>query len=199
MCSTFPENKRIIMFRHPCAVVSSLMRARGDWSHWEHDDVVLPLRRMFGDVIDSIHDQFGSPEELLAASWAADVVAVLAETTPKDTLLLTYEEMSRDPSTTLDRLFGYLNEPVPPGAAESVARPSETSNSDSAIRERKDPIRAWTGKLTDAAVRRILNVTRRFGINFYDTNPEPDLWILRQAHEETTRIMIDTKTGHRLR
>jgi hypothetical protein len=182
MQANFPDVRRIIMLRHPCAVVSSMRRARADWTDWTADDVLRPLRRMFGMRAEALLCANSTQEELLAAAWAADTYAVVTETNPQDTLLLTYEEVLADPSSALHRIFEYLDEPVPAGAAAAVRRASETSNVDSAILRNEDLISAWKKRMSSATAQQILRITHDLGIHFYELDPEPDLRLLRQVH-----------------
>jgi len=187
----FPDNRMVIVLRHPCAVVHSMVRTAGDWSRWSHCDILPPLRRMYGDAVGALVGPGSSREELLAASWAADTNVALAETRPEEVLLLTYEEMCREPSLTLDRIAAYLGEQTSgPTALAAFRKASVMTNPTSAVRQGRDPVTAWVGRIPAGTSDAILAVTRGFGLGFYGPDADPDLHALREAHRCTTRVAL---------
>jgi hypothetical protein len=154
----FPRNKKIVILRHPCAVVASMINSP------------------------NFPSGPGRAEEEFAVGWCADTLAAVTETPPADVLLLTYEGLVSDPVESLARLFDYLETPVPPAVLSEVTRPSATANGDAAIVTGDDVLTAWQRRLKDAQIGRILHVVRDAGIDFYDGSTLPDVTRLAAAH-----------------
>jgi hypothetical protein len=175
LSARFPRNRAVVLLRHPCAVVRSMISSGGRWNEWGPEQIVEPIRRTLGPEVEPILAGLRTREELLAAFWSADAIAAVRETSPAGAFVLTYEELVREPEPTLARLFGHLREPVPERALEEAARPSETANPGAAIRGGRDPLTAWRKGLEPEQVRRIVAVVRSFGIDYYGEDAMPDL------------------------
>jgi len=175
LSARFPRNRTVVLLRHPCAVVRSMISSRGRWNEWSRGEILEPVRRTLGDEVAPVLARLRTREELLAAFWCADALAAVHETSAADAFVVTYEELVREPEPTLARLFAHLREPVPEGALEEAARPSETANPGAAIRGGRDPLTAWRKGLDPEQVRRIVAVVRSFGIDYYGEDAMPDL------------------------
>lgn len=174
LCTRFPQNRGVLLLRHPCAVVSSMLRSPGIWNDWRPEEIRLPIRQTLGPEADRVLARLASRAELLAAAWCADALAALRETSARQVLVVTYEDLVREPEDTLGRIFGHLEEPVPEAALAALRRASATANPEAAIRRGGDPLRSWRSALAAREIDAILGVTYDLGIRVYDDSGMPD-------------------------
>lgn len=154
-----------MIIRHPCAVVASQLR--GSWADRPRPEApeFLADYPAFRAVLARIH----TPEEYLAASWAMDYFAPLAVTQPRRWQLVTYERLVSDFEEEVGRLFKAWDIEIP----ENVARQSRTPSSTTPPAG-IGGLTGWQKRLDKDQVRRILDVTSEFGLDFYGEDVEPD-------------------------
>ncbi|MBN1589448.1 MAG: sulfotransferase [Pirellulales bacterium] len=189
MANHYANNKKIVLLRHPCAVVESMLRSPGRWQGWSREEVLGPLRLAFDDAfVSEISRRAPNHVGMLAASWAADALLPICETTPESSLLISHEELVANPDGALTRLFAYLEEDVPAKARERYDVPSNTTNMKMKMANLKGVRRleSWKKRLDGEAAREILDVVRLFGIDFYDDSPEPDYRKMDEMHRTQT-------------
>lgn len=182
LAGEFPRTPMLVIVRHPCAVVASILRSPGLWDAWGHADVVAPLAGIEPEAALAAAGPDRGRHTWLAALWAADLAAVLRDTTPEQALLVTYESLVREPEPVLEAVFGRLGHAVPDAARERLRRPSATANPDAAVRSRRDPLAAWTDQLDPVQRDEVLEVVAAFGIDAYGADLLPDLDALRRSH-----------------
>jgi hypothetical protein len=99
----------------------------------------------------------------------------LALPQPWPFIVTTYEQATRHPEQEFGRLFREWRLPMPDDLVARTARPSGTTDLGSAMRNNTDGGEAgWRKALTPAQVRQVLDVVRRFGLDFYTDDPQPD-------------------------
>lgn len=181
----FPNNKAVILIRHPCAVVASIKKLP-DASAWR--DWFDPEWRKTGTGLSGPRSpavaSAGRDETAIAAAWTRDTLALLSDTDPSDMLLMTYEQLVRSPGDALARLFDHLGTDAP-GTAYRVHRaPSLTANAGAAILRGEDPLTSWRGSLDPAIAEQVINVCRSRGVDAYDLGLEPDYGRLDTLHRD---------------
>jgi hypothetical protein len=178
----FPDNRVVVIVRHPCAVVPSMLHASGRWREWSPARVREMLGGGHEELAAELVDDNASPAVRLSAFWAAETSDVLSQTNPSTALVSTYEELLSEPTKTLTKVFDHLDVPAPADVEQLAQRASAMSTPSSAVRTGTDPLRSWTTRLSNADRDAILRVTRAFGLEFYTDDPMPDLDALHAQH-----------------
>jgi hypothetical protein len=163
----FPTRAPVLVIRHPCAVIASQIAA--GWAPpTEHPDPDLlsdfPQAR-------SVIEGLETDEELRAAGWALDTLVPFSSPTPHRWVTLPYEIALRG-EEVLDPVFANWGITRPRGLLERMRKPSSTTTLRGAARA--DPLTAWTKQLSSDQIRRILDVTKALGLDFYGEDPAPD-------------------------
>lgn len=171
--------KPVLLVRHPCAVVASQLNFKP--FHFVYKKPATFKARSVPDELlhyQDILDSIQTPEESLAARWALNHKLLLDHSQNNiNWLTLTYEKLCVAPETELKRLFDYIDRPFPENPEEILYTPSATtSHNSSSSRDikNKNQIYSWKQKLSQEQIDNILNIVRRFDINAYSDDPEPD-------------------------
>jgi hypothetical protein len=180
--TVFPDNRVVVIVRHPCAVVPSMLHARGRWREWSPARVRDMLRDGHEELARELVGDDASPTVRLAAFWAAETSDVLGQTTPATALVISYEELLREPAKTMAKVFDHIEIEGPDDVERLTHRASAMSTPVSAVRTGSDPVTAWTGRLSGDERDDILRTVRAFGLDFYSEDPMPDLDGLHAHH-----------------
>lgn len=159
---------RLLVVRHPCAVVSSQIA-----SHWDPPDVsIQPQLLEDYPQIRSVMEACETPEEQRALDWAVNTLVPLAHGSIRQWLTVPYEHLVRGTSA-FESIFARWGREIP---AELGARFGAWSHTSRRRDERPDrrTTTGWTTHLSREQVSRILGVTRALGLDFYGEDPEPD-------------------------
>ncbi len=157
LVSNFDVRRPVVILRHPCDVVASQL-ARDFPSDPPPDETVfLRAHPEFSDV----HASLATPEERLAFVWASDTFLPLTSALRDRYDVICYEDLVRDSVAIVERLFAGWSLPAPNGLRARSTRRSFTSSAD-----------RYPG-LTKEEANRVLRVTHAFGLDFYDTSPQP--------------------------
>jgi hypothetical protein len=175
----------IVLIRHPCAVISSMLRHGGGW-HAEHlenlggspvEQVLgrnLPaeLRRRFEEAAASANRSC----EILAHLWALDYHVALFDT-ERDTypwILVPYERLLTRGVDELRRIADAMGVELTEKVLQHVDAASSSASDDLQTRDVKDQLSKWKDRLDDEQVDRILSIVHTYGIDMYTKEPEPD-------------------------
>ena len=176
----FPIPPPVLLLRHPCAVVSSQLRAK--W--WK--SVPKPPRNdlLFADYpqLLPLLDGFSTFEERLAARWCLDTIVPLSLAQPYPFQLVAYEQLLADPARELRRICDRWRVEMPDTGVRRHREPSRSASRDWFEREGYDPLSEWTRALSAEQVERILRVVTAFGLDFYGSALHPDYTRLHGAH-----------------
>lgn len=166
----FPLPKPVLLVRHPCAVVASMI-THGAWNKLEPAPQQIPahphdalLRSYLGAM-----DDTSTIEERYASIWCMSNAHVL--THPGNDRAWTtvyYEDLILNTEATLHRIFEPWGIPVPEQALAMSRKASRTTRGNSAVGDPYAQLRAWERNLAPQAQERILAVVKRFGITTYD-------------------------------
>lgn len=166
----FPIPPPVLILRHPCATVASQRQQGWIVRNPPRAEAFFRMHPHLQGVLDGLTDEW----EFHAALWCIETYAPLALSRPHPYLLITYEQLVRHGEATLERVFDHWGVGMPAEVRAQVHRPSQTTKAGSALLRREDPLSGWQRTLTAEQIARILNVVRRFGLDFYGADPEPD-------------------------
>ncbi len=150
-----------VLLRHPVATVGSQLR-EGSWMRPESADFG-PFLRFWPDFADAVAG-LRHPEEYLAAVWASEFVAAENAGSPRPWMVAHYEDVRRDPVSTLEPVVARWG--VASKGTADWEKPSRTA-SHGVVHD------SGQHGLEPAQVRRIIAVVRRFGITAYADGPDP--------------------------
>lgn len=170
----FDINPPILFIRHPCAVVASQLRHEA-WSDIR-DKFEIPQTRYndiyyrYSDILRTI----STKEEVLAARWCLEYKIPLSYPKPHPWILVTYENLVKNGEQEVRRIFERLNMQLPEVAINNLHTPSRSTQEGSRILTGGDQLSGWRKTLSTAQIKRILNIARKFDMDFYDFKTEPD-------------------------
>lgn len=169
----FPNNQKILIVRHPAAVVSSMLRSPGPWRYWPPPFVLDPVRTQVEADLDIRMRVPDTRAGLLAVFCCADMRLALRETTVAELHTVVYEELVAEPANVVRKLSADLGLDVP-AHFDLHARASRTANADSAVRTGRDPLAGWRRNLDKKSKMEVLSVMEAFGLDFYGDNLQID-------------------------
>ncbi len=168
----FPIKKPIFIIRHPCAVVSSLLKFK--WGNDKINKINLPFP-FFRDID---HNQL-TQEEKLALSWCEDNYVPLS--TNNSFIVVSFEGLVVYPEKELNRIFELWNIPVPKDIMKKLNIPSQTyfsKNNNNNMNDKKinstEILTKWKIQLEKGQIEKILKIVNKSGMNFYTDALEPD-------------------------
>ncbi|MGZ4757584.1 MAG: sulfotransferase [Acidimicrobiales bacterium] len=186
LADTFPDTPMVLVVRHPCAVVQSMLTVR--WSGSNAAEILAkrpePATRRAVEILDGRE----SPAEVFAALWASEMLAMLGETDPHRTSLVAYESVVDDPAGTLGPVMEHLRLPRPADLLARSGRPSATTHRSSVVRASGDRLSGWVDRLDPADRVAVLAVVRDADISGYGADPRPDLEALAALHAQPTVV-----------
>lgn len=175
----FPEMPVILLLRHPCAVLNSLLRL-----HWHRDARahILAQPLLMEDHLEpfraEIESATGDVDNHLLA-WCANYYVALRELAGQRVFVAFYERFLAEPRTEIARLFAFLGRPFDdrifermkvPSAQARVARHGDSS----AIVTGGDVLDEWRKHITPEQLDRSLALLKRFGLDaIYDAETMP--------------------------
>lgn len=168
----------IYVVRHPCAVVSSMLRY-GAWSHlaprFPVEEVPHGHLRQLMEPYLSILTEVSSLEERLAATWCLDnLVPLRHPDNNRSWITVSYEGLVVRGEAELERIWDRLGLPCPAGARAKLTKPSATTRTGSPILEGGNQLAGWKRHLKPAQIDAILRVVDAFGMtDVYDDALEP--------------------------
>jgi hypothetical protein len=172
----------IVIVRHPCAVIASMLNWAPYWRgktvdheglHQKYRDA-LPSN-VYADIATLI-DGFERWEEVLALQWALEYhmpfFAHAGTTYPW--VLTSYERLVRHKEVELHRLASEIGLEVNDGMRAKLRRESKTASSGLTTKDMDKQLRKWKGDLDTGQVDAILGVVHSLGLTFYTEAAEPD-------------------------
>jgi len=174
----------IVLIRHPCAVISSMLKSGG----WGYDQ--LEERRISSfdqavgsqapeSVVDEFRKEIEAAEtnpEILAHMWALDYHLALEyhkRSRERHTHLVRYEELVARGEQTVQSMCSYLGAEPNTAMLARLNRPSRTAAGDISTKDASEQLRKWKDYLDDETTEDILSIVRKYGIKMYDTDVTP--------------------------
>lgn len=196
LCERFPVRPPALIIRHPCSVVASQLKM---WqAHcWREEELqeVLALRPEFRPLVEGLQ----TPAQRLAALWCIEQSGPLSLPRPWPFRLVCYERLVRGGADELERLLTGWELPLTAAAVERLGVASTTTQRDSHLLRRGDPLAAWRKKLNRSQIAEILEVVAAFGLDFYSEELEPDYERLEGMGDGLHRVPSSTPPSARLR
>jgi hypothetical protein len=184
LATTFPDTPMVLVVRHPCAVVQSMLTV--PWSGTNATEILAKRPAAATRRAIEILDGRDAPAEVFAALWASEMQAMLGETDVESTPLIAYESVVDDPAGALGPVMEQLRLPRPPDLVARSNRPSATTHRSSVVRASGDRLTGWLDRLDPADQAAVLAVVRDAGITGYGRDPRPDLEALAELHARPT-------------
>ena len=161
----------VLLVRHPCAVLASWI-SRG----WPLVTYALPATLRFFEHYPQFRDwvrALETPEEIFAAQWAIQHRTAFDHLRDRDYYLCVYEKLVKEGPDEIRRVFAHWDIDIPDGINSALRHPSAKASESLAA----DPLRqlnGWQRRLDEAAIDRMLDVLKRFELDFYTRSAEPD-------------------------
>ncbi len=169
----FPEVPIIFLMRHPCAVANSRMQL--NWP--SSTDVFLSQNELVKDhlapFVNEIEKITGDFEGHIV-NWCIENYIPLKLLKPGDAHITFYEDIIADRSREVQRIFSFLQQPVPRISEKVFNRPSALARDGSAVNQGKSPLLEWQEHVSKEQIQRTLEILRLFGLDYlYNEQPHP--------------------------
>ncbi len=181
MADEFPIRGMILSIRHPCSVVSSMMKY-GTWEHRVDDLKAMPggpfdlaflptaYQERFAPLIERISTRW----EALALMWCLDHYMAIFERDTYPWVLSPYERIVTEGASELKRLAHAVGVEATDRMIDLLFKPS-SSTTDTLRRNPREQLSKWKQNLSTEQVDAILRVVDEAGLGgFYSRDPEPD-------------------------
>jgi hypothetical protein len=182
----FPEMPVILLLRHPCAVLNSLLKL-----HWHRSvaENILSQPTLMEDHLEpfraEIESASGDVDNHLLA-WCANYYVALRQLKGQRVFVAFYERFLAEPRAEIARLFTFLGRPFDDRVFERMKVPSVQARvarhgDSSAVVTGGDLIDEWRKHITPAQIDRAMVLLDRFGLNvIYGTESLPRVRDLAQ-------------------
>jgi hypothetical protein len=192
LCKQFDVRGTVLLIRHPCAVVASMLR-HGAWKEGRlhgknraqqalHDEEIPSvLRDRFAGTLERVDTQV----EVLATMWCLDyyIPFHLHSEAGYPWMLMAYERLVTAGIQELERLAAVEVE-VTPAMRAQFDVPS-SSIRDSPRRKAHDQLSKWKQRLTTRQVDEVLRIVGDFELDFYTDDLHPDYdWLMQFQRDE---------------
>ena len=179
LARVFPEARCILILRHPCGYVASVLRGEekfqfksttslsADWGIYQQL-VESPAGRARGIALAQVKNL--SPVERLALHWGLYYEHALAACAGLNNVLtVRYEDFCEHPMQESLKAFAHCHLPWAPETEQFVARSTAQANSGyySVFKDPKTAASNWQQQLSDEQIRQILQVTSCFAAGSY--------------------------------
>lgn len=160
----FPEMKIVLLVRHPCAVVHSLLRLGWDPA-LKH---LLCQENLMSGILSPFRTEMeraASPFEEHLFLWCAETYVALQQLAPDDACLVFYEQLCENPEAEIARMFAFLGQRYDRRVLAQLKLPSPLSRPDSTIITGGSLIDSWRAGITAEQLARAMEVVRLFGLD----------------------------------
>lgn len=162
--------KSIVLHRHPCAVVASMINHKGGWLQPEkliNFNIPEVTNNNIFTKYNSILKSVSTVQESLAALWCLNFL--VANSVKSDNVIkVHYEELLLQPKDTIKSIAKHIGTELPyDKILQKTSQPSQTSNSKSAIMPEQQ-IKRWKTALSPKQITQVLQIVDRFGIKEYN-------------------------------
>ena len=177
LSNNFPIKKPILILRHPCAVVSSRIKLSWKDSSYTNSKKFYNKYPLFKDIGVDLQTK----EEIVALSWCEENYLPLLRNNTDSLIVVSFEGMVTNTERELKRIFESWNIVIPDNILEKVNIPSKTFklNFDSKYLDDKNInsqklLSRWKKDLSEEQIKRVLNIVKKAGMDFYTKELEPD-------------------------
>jgi hypothetical protein len=173
LANRYPDQKHVLLLRHPAAVV--LSQVRNGWnlsSARVRDQADLRQLPAIGAL-----GSFGWPTSGFLSNlvfWAAENRVAIDHALESNTMVVFYEHICLSPSEVLDDLSRFLGTPLPRVAMERLDKVSWSSSTDIGSMSDSEKISRWQGDLSEEQRSQVAEVLEASGLDeFYSLGSEP--------------------------
>lgn len=173
----------ILLVRHPCAVISSMLRHGGGW-HEDHLQNLgdSPTAQVFGrNLPEEVRLRFEEEvagiehrDEVLAHLWALDYHLALFEQERQPWVIVPYERLLKKRTEELHRIASALDLKLTPKVLQSIDTASTSASEDVRTADVQRQLAKWKDHLSEKQVDRILSIAHLYDIDMYADGVEPD-------------------------
>lgn len=180
---TFTPRGTVLLIRHPCAVMASMMNHGG----WDDENFKLHadgpdafggrLPKTIKTRFSGIFEEVDSKLDTMAVTWALDYYIPLVEHSKGrgyPWTLVPYERLVLEGEDELDRILGTMDVERTENVQKHLDVASEYASADLATKDRRMQLSKWRDRLSDRQIDRILEIVTAFGLDFYTDELEPD-------------------------
>lgn len=181
LCNNFTIPKPILLLRHPCGVVASQLNYDHAWSDIQRPEIPEYIQQYpkFIEIIEEANSEI----EFLTITWILDQLPVLLSETPERWMIITYEDLIRQPEKTLKYISNQWQVNLNTEKALAKLHKPSTVVSTSGI----SGVNGWQKKLTKEQINTILKLVHAFGLSFYSYQDNIDYL---QLHDSAMALRI---------
>ena len=198
--STFDVRGTILLIRHPCAVVSSMLHHGGwDDNHMRNQGESVSDRILGRNLPQSVIERFESSVhdvenryEMLAHLWGLDyyMACLHDQPSPPSWILVPYERIVTREREELYRIANALGVQVNDAMRERLRVPSSSTLAGANTNQREQQLRKWKSHLSEEESARILSIVHQYGFDMYTDEPEPTYSRLRALQNPDFRFRL---------
>ena len=181
----FPRLPIVLIVRHPCAVVSSRMRA--GWSAEADLEDMMSQPKLVADHLRDTVDviaQARSPVELHAVVWCIQNLVPLRQFSDGDLKLVFYEHLVQDTEEQLESILDFLGRASALRGLGKLRAASATTGPNSSVIRGEDLLSRWQRDLSAREAEEALSIVKRFGLDeMYGSSPLPTLSVASDLPE----------------
>lgn len=188
----------VLIIRHPCAVVNSMLKWEHGWNDVSAQDknqeespiYIKHLPESVQDTFAPVLDRISTPAEVLATTWCLDYYLPLMYSASQPWLLLPYERLVISGREELQRLANALEFEVTEDMIRHLYTPSLTAR-DRFEEDAEMQLSKWKHSLTTRQIDDILQVVEDVGLStIYDDSVKPNFYRLNSLQKESCRWKI---------
>jgi len=176
----FPHMPIVLLLRHPCAVIHSLLSLGWDPAL----KYLLRQENLMSGILAPFRaemQQATTPFENHLFLWCAETYVALNQLEADDVCLVFYEQLCENPEEEITRLFAFLGQKYDRLVLAQVKRPSPLSRPDSTIVTGGSLIHSWQARITTEQLARVMQVLSLFGLDsIYSEDAMPRVQDARQ-------------------
>jgi hypothetical protein len=165
----WPEMPIVLLIRHPCAVLNSLLQLR--W-HSNAASEILSQPLLMEDHLEpfraDIESASGDVDDHMLA-WCANYYVALRQLAGQQVFVAFYERILADPHAEVPRMFSYLRRPFDERVFARMSAPSAQARvhrgDSSAVIRGGDLLTDWRRNISQAQIDRAMWWLKRFGLD----------------------------------
>ncbi len=183
MGETFGISAPVLLIRHPCAIFASWTE-RG----WPLMQTPRFLRARFFNEFPEYRapaEVLSRPEEYFAASWCMDYLTALRQSAVSGCQICFYEDLVVNSTVCVSKILKRWNLEWNDAVAQALQRPSTKASP--RLKGLGDAnLDGWKRRIDGAVADRVIEVTKRFGIDIYSADGAPRPESARAIAEDCT-------------
>jgi len=168
--------KSIVMHRHPCAVVSSQMQfmafskihknPSGEIPDFRYNEIYKRYQRIFNSV--------QTREEYLATIWAIKT-KYISQSLPESAehISIFYEHLLMNYNSTIEKIGNFVHADPTLLNLDIHKKASSSIPSRGHLLDGEQQLQKWRKHLSNSQINKILNIVKRFDIEFYNSDLMP--------------------------